>query len=434
MRRMIIAFLGLFFKTYKMAEAIESAHVERVNKLLTQGVRSNARVFGDPLVVWAAAGDLAVLKTLVLHGANVNTPGNGGMTALIKAVQAGLVKNAHFLLVAGASRAAHAAGKSVTDHARSCGKDQAEMVRLISTFDPVERQGLTFFDDTESEEEQIATRVQMLEIQSSTYQKFKKYILGAIRESRMRYGTIEAYKKGQEDFSSWGNGVVLGSEDWVLKKVYENLLSLNPIHVITEKPAELEWQENTLAEISIMIHARLEYNTVSMYLGMLRSDVYCAFGYGFEMIDVEPRCVKYWEEVKTGKDPLKDSVLTGDLEGVKEAVLRGADLKRKDSQGFTPLLLASLNGYARIVDFLLEKGADIGDVNRSGLNALMLAVHNDHLETAEVLIRRGIDVNYETPVFGSTVHKLNAIKIAQEGRKLALIKLLMRSGARELKE
>ncbi|MBK3566014.1 ankyrin repeat domain-containing protein [Streptomyces sp. MBT62] len=90
------------------------------------------------------------------------------------------------------------------------------------------------------------------------------------------------------------------------------------------------------------------------------------------------------------------AIVVGDI-GVAKAVLRaGADPRRVDSEGTTPLYAASVNGEAAIVRLLLSAGA-LPDAESSGIGAeglpLCAAACWGHTDTVRELLAHGADPN-----------------------------------------
>lgn len=99
---------------------------------------------------------------------------------------------------------------------------------------------------------------------------------------------------------------------------------------------------------------------------------------------------------------LVDLVRINDLERVKESIKSGADINtisiiqyEMDSSPFTPLMLASDEGYLNIVEYLLENGADINITNEYGDTALSRAELNGHKEIVEYLLANGAEKSEE---------------------------------------
>ena len=91
------------------------------------------------------------------------------------------------------------------------------------------------------------------------------------------------------------------------------------------------------------------------------------------------------------RSELLDAARLGDYHRVNYAVSVVA-VETKDSEGRTALLLASMEGHARIVALLLEKGANPNVTDAEGKSALRHALH-EHPEVAKALLEGGADAN-----------------------------------------
>ena len=64
-----------------------------------------------------------------------------------------------------------------------------------------------------------------------------------------------------------------------------------------------------------------------------------------------------------------------------------------NSNGRTPLNVASSNGHVEVVKMLLEKGADVRVANNNGWTPLNSALRNGYVKVARLLLEQGADVN-----------------------------------------
>ena len=60
-----------------------------------------------------------------------------------------------------------------------------------------------------------------------------------------------------------------------------------------------------------------------------------------------------------------------------------------DSDGWTPLYMASWNGHADVVQLLLEKGVDVSIEDRNGWSALQLAALNGQEAVEKLFVIHG---------------------------------------------
>ena len=86
--------------------------------------------------------------------------------------------------------------------------------------------------------------------------------------------------------------------------------------------------------------------------------------------------------------------------------------------GFTPLMIAAQNGYALIVDLLLQKKANVNyyDVNRQ--TALMTACYEGHVNIVQALLKAGAELGHELS------HNVTAVDLALQMNHTEIVKLL----------
>ncbi|MEU9731463.1 ankyrin repeat domain-containing protein [Streptomyces sp. NPDC048002] len=93
---------------------------------------------------------------------------------------------------------------------------------------------------------------------------------------------------------------------------------------------------------------------------------------------------------------LFEAILTGDVSHAKALLRSGADPEQPDSDGTTPLYLASVQGEAELARLLLESGAS-PDTESQGPGSdgtpLCAAACWGHAETVRQLLTHGADPN-----------------------------------------
>ena len=86
---------------------------------------------------------------------------------------------------------------------------------------------------------------------------------------------------------------------------------------------------------------------------------------------------------------------------VKQILETNVDLNKTDKRGFTPLYVASDEGYVEVVRLLLDRGADVNKTDKYGYTPLHVASFMGYVEVVRLLLDRGADVN-KTSKFGRT--------------------------------
>ena len=91
---------------------------------------------------------------------------------------------------------------------------------------------------------------------------------------------------------------------------------------------------------------------------------------------------------------IHQAVFDGNIEAIKQAIADGVDVNSKGIGGFTPLLIAAMEGHNEVVELLISKGADV-DARQYGygLSPLRFAAARGYKEIVELLISKGADVN-----------------------------------------
>ncbi|MFC1716254.1 ankyrin repeat domain-containing protein [Candidatus Poribacteria bacterium] len=96
--------------------------------------------------------------------------------------------------------------------------------------------------------------------------------------------------------------------------------------------------------------------------------------------------------------PLRDDIWiaarTGNMEAIKQHLVKGADVNDMDRKfGVTPLSWAALLGQTVAIELLIQRGADVNARGRDGGTPLHGAAFLGQTEAAELLIQKGADVN-----------------------------------------
>jgi ankyrin repeat protein len=105
---------------------------------------------------------------------------------------------------------------------------------------------------------------------------------------------------------------------------------------------------------------------------------------------------------RDGTPALQWVVRVDDLDSARLLVRAGADAKRADRYGVTPLYLACSNGNAAMIRLLLDAGADPNAPDPTGETPLMTAAKIGNLDAVALLLDRGALVDTRDPEFQQT--------------------------------
>ncbi|RTL07208.1 ankyrin repeat domain-containing protein [Candidatus Dependentiae bacterium] len=83
---------------------------------------------------------------------------------------------------------------------------------------------------------------------------------------------------------------------------------------------------------------------------------------------------------------LFNAAMTGNELLIIDAVKRNAQLNIQDRKGYTPLIVAVLNGYYHVVEALLMAGAMLSIKDNSGRTALDYALQSNNKKVAALLL------------------------------------------------
>ena len=111
---------------------------------------------------------------------------------------------------------------------------------------------------------------------------------------------------------------------------------------------------------------------------------------------------------------LHDALSSGGRTRVVALLWDGADIEGHNSQGWTPLMAASLHGQVDLARLLLDHGANLHAVNAEGKSAIHYAAMRGGAEAVRLLVRLGAGVNAADTFGGYTPLHLAAAHCNRE--------------------
>jgi ankyrin repeat protein len=134
---------------------------------------------------------------------------------------------------------------------------------------------------------------------------------------------------------------------------------------------------------------------------------------------------------------LFSAVDSSNFEGVRKALVAGADVNAQNSYGFTPLNNASAKGNLDLIRLLIDNGANISMTDGRGWTPLHEAAFQGQLHVAEYFIGKGVDINARSVkevkacTGASYPPGITAKKVATIAGRREMITLIARNGGVE---
>jgi len=129
------------------------------------------------------------------------------------------------------------------------------------------------------------------------------------------------------------------------------------------------------------------------------------------------------KENTNGDTPLTIASYYENNEAVQELLKARADVNHQTQSGLSPLTLAASKGNIEVVEQLLKAGADINQQTGNGQTALFIAAQQDQKDLALLLIRKGANVNLLSS------KGFSAAYAAVENGDLEILQALAKAGA-----
>lgn len=67
-----------------------------------------------------------------------------------------------------------------------------------------------------------------------------------LKEGRLAIGSLDEFRKGQQDFEKWGDGVIVGSVPWLVRRLRDHMSKVGMIGLDWRPAANTSWQSSNL--------------------------------------------------------------------------------------------------------------------------------------------------------------------------------------------
>jgi ankyrin repeat protein len=151
--------------------------------------------------------------------------------------------------------------------------------------------------------------------------------------------------------------------------------------------------------------------------------VFYLFAGRFQVASV-PRTVRASSrhEARPMTSDLLSAIRKADAHALRELLDHGADVYARDTEGNTPLILASFDAGPECVALIIAKGADVNAANKAGATALIRAATD--YEKSRLLVVAGADVRARTALGNTPL-----ILAARRAGNSRTVQLLLARGA-----
>lgn len=117
-------------------------------------------------------------------------------------------------------------------------------------------------------------------------------------------------------------------------------------------------------------------------------------------------------------------IVRSDIKAAEVLVPLGKDINKKDSEGYTVLMVAAAQNDMSAVELLIKSGADVNAKNNEGESALLFAANRNSSAMVKLLLSHGADANIKTK------KGLTPLMCAASKDYLEVLKTLLSNGAK----
>ncbi len=398
-------------------KAIEKGNLEEVKSAIGKGANVNERdvAIGDTALVRAIRkGHLDIVKCLVEHGANVNEADVWNHTPLHKAVDHQDLNMVKFLIENGANINAKekANGKTplmeavfwnnfdIVDYLLSKGADINEKDNRGETaLDMAKQSGtqaiVNCLEGRPSEKKLLATEELVKAVEKGDLEGVKSALnKGADINVKVCLGWPLFVYAADRKYDVYGKNIEIA------KYLIEQGANVNEK---TEKGMTcLMFMANwgnfelvkSLVEKGAKINEKIDGRATALN--------YAAQNGNFDIVSYLVEKGAKIEKDNMGRTLLMDAVggagfaqegSSSRLKIIEYLIEKGVDLNEKNSDGWSALTYAALEGASNIAKYLIEHGAKINEKDNEGRTPLMIAASQGHLNVVKCLVEAGANLD-----------------------------------------
>jgi quinoprotein dehydrogenase-associated probable ABC transporter substrate-binding protein len=143
-----------------------------------------------------------------------------------------------------------------------------------------------------------------------------------------------------------------------------------------------------------------------------------------DQVVTEERLDNWLKEGANLSEELSNAVVASDHARVEALLAKGADVNKRNLQGFAPIHTAARQRDSDMIALLVQHGADVNEPDSEGWTPLLHAAFRNHVPSVEVLVKGGADLDAAAP------GGFTPLAIAIEEGKFFAAKALIDSGAK----
>lgn len=98
------------------------------------------------------------------------------------------------------------------------------------------------------------------------------------------------------------------------------------------------------------------------------------------------------------------AALHGNVQDIKKAMMLGADVNCRNTNGNTPLNMIAKLSYYHLVKYLVEKGAEVNTANNEKITPLHYGVEYNNVKIVKLLLEEGANIDARDSILETPLH------------------------------